>query len=114
MVVALSNKVWLNNGGGGGNGYHSNWLGPDALGRTVAAIGVDQAQLLQSQSLTSRPDLAWQLESGQEEDEALKALYDCVKAECCTQAGGRAEEVRGGLILSINGTDMSSAQITIY
>ena len=50
MVVALTNKVWLNNGGGGGNGYHSNWLGPDSLGRTVATLGVDQAHLLQSQS----------------------------------------------------------------
>ena len=43
MVVALTNKVWLSNGVGGGNGYHPSWAGPHSLGRTVAAVGVDQA-----------------------------------------------------------------------
>ena len=43
MVVAITNKVWLSNGVGGGNVYHPDWVGPHSLGRTVAAIGVDQA-----------------------------------------------------------------------
>ena len=43
MVVALTNKVWLSNGVGGGNGFHPSWVGPHSLGRTVAAVGVDQA-----------------------------------------------------------------------
>ena len=43
MVVAITNKVWLSNGVGGGNGYHPDWAGPHSLGRTVAAVGVDQA-----------------------------------------------------------------------
>ena len=73
----------------------------------------------QSESLCSRPDLAWQLESGEEEHSALRSVLQCVDLQCCSsqltsQAGipkSAKKLLNFGSGFSINGTDVSSAEV---
>merc|ERR1711915_370625 len=44
MVIPIVNKQWQL-GTGGGGAYHTSWVGPGGFGRTVSAIGVDNALL---------------------------------------------------------------------
>jgi len=86
MVIALANKQWIKNGLGGGNAYHPNWVGPDSLGRTVAAIGVDSALDYQLEGVSSREDLAWRLKSDATWRQELSGLVTCMDKECCSSA----------------------------
>ena len=42
-----------------------SWAGPGGFGRTVAAIGVDNALLGQLSAASTRPDLSWKVGSTQ-------------------------------------------------
>ena len=42
-----------------------SWVGPGGHGRTVAAIGVDNALLGQLSAASTRPDLSWKIGSTQ-------------------------------------------------
>ena len=42
-----------------------SWAGPGGFGRTVAAIGVDNALLGQLSAASTRPDLSWKIGSTQ-------------------------------------------------
>ena len=73
----------------------------------------------QSESVCSRPELAWQLDSEEEEHLALVSLLECLDLQCCSQhlasqAGipKSAQKLsNSGGSFSINGTDPSSAEI---
>ena len=120
MVVALVNKQWLNNGLGGGNAYHQNWVGPDTLGRTVASIGVDNALQYQMEAASSSPDLVWKLDSDSTWKQELHDLVACVDTSCCNGQvavanGGHVpksglKSSPGSGVMTINGTDLNSAQ----
>ena len=61
-------------------------MGPDTLGRTVAAIGVDSALDYQLEGVSSRKDLAWSLESDAAWRQELTDLVTCMDTECCNSA----------------------------
>ena len=63
--------------------FLQNWVGPNTLGRTVAAIGVDSALGYQLEGASSRPDLAWSLESDAAWRSELRALVTCMDTACC-------------------------------
>jgi len=115
LVVVISNKQWINNGVGGGNGYHPNWEGPDAYGRTVASIGIDQAQQYQQEALSSRNDLVWMLESDDSWRQELRDLVTCLDTSCCNGAitssgGGVPKTYTQTAVVGINGTDIGSVE----
>ena len=45
--------------------FFQSWVGPGGFGRTVAAIGVDNALLGQLSAASTRPDLSWKVGSTQ-------------------------------------------------
>ena len=63
--------------------FLQNWVGPDSLGRTVAAIGVDSALDYQLEGVSSRADLAWNLESDAAWRQELRDLVTCMDTACC-------------------------------
>jgi len=120
MVIGLVNKQWLNNGLGGGNAYHPNWVGPDMLGRTVASIGVDNALQYQMEAASSSPDLVWSLNSDSSWKQELHDLVSCIDTRCCNGQvavanGGHVpksvlKSFLGSGVVSINGTDLNSVK----
>jgi len=82
MVIPIVNKQW-HNGVGGGGAYHPSWVGPGGFGRTVAAIGVDNALLGQLSAASTRPDLSWKIGSTQDWHDSLHSLLTCMDAKCC-------------------------------
>ena len=120
MVIGLVNKQWLNNGLGGGNAYHPNWVGPDMLGRTVASIGVDNALQYQMEAASSSPDLVRSLNSDSSWKQELHDLVSCIDTRCCNGQvavanGGHVpksvlKSFLGSGVVSINGTDLNSVK----
>merc|ERR1711892_634857 len=85
MVIPIVNKQW-HNGVGGGGAYHPSWAGPGGFGRTVAAIGVDNALLGQLSAASTRPDLSWKIGSTQDWHDSLHSLLTCMDTKCCAGA----------------------------
>merc|ERR1712013_106913 len=89
MVIPIVNKQW-HNGVGGGGAYHPSWAGPGGFGRTVAAIGVDNALLGQLSAASTRPDLSWKIGSTQDWHDSLHSLLTCMDTKCCDGSVSKA------------------------
>jgi len=84
MVIPIVNKQWAQGDGAGGAYQAAVWNGPDGgYGRTVAAIGVDNAVTSQLQAASTSPDLSWKIGSTQDWHNELHSLLTCIDAGCC-------------------------------
>ena len=96
------------------------WVGPDSLGRNVAAIGVDAALQHQLEAVSSRSDLAWRLGSDATWRQELSDLVTCLDTACCNSdiknTGGGVPKsgpsLGQGASIIINGTDPLTAVFT--
>jgi len=109
MVIPIVNKQWQG-GVGGGGAYHTNWVGPGGFGRTVAAIGVDNALMGQLSAAATRPDLSWKVGSTQDWHDSLHSLLTCMDTACCggsvAQSPGIPKSVKSlAKLITFNGTE---------
>lgn len=90
MVIPIVNKQWAFGAGAGGAYQPAVWNGPDGgYGRTVAAIGVDNAVEGQLQEASTSADLAWKIGSTQDWHNELHSLLTCIDNGCCEGSIGK-------------------------